>query len=178
MPAVSPSMWPTTAWAVAAGGVGGAAGVGGGGGPGGGGASTASGGGGGWRHRRHAGAGRRPRRHRRGGAASGRWLPGPRPPAGALVISVVIADDQALVRGGFRALLDAQPDVTVAGEAADGDAAVRLALEVRPDVVLMDIRMPGVDGLTATRRIAEDDRLAGVKVVILSTFDLDEYVFE
>jgi DNA-binding NarL/FixJ family response regulator len=94
------------------------------------------------------------------------------------VISVVLADDQALVRGGFRALLDAQADIVVKGEAADGEEAVRLALEHRPDVVLMDIRMPGVDGLEATRRIAEDDRLAGVKVVILSTFDLDEYVFE
>jgi len=94
------------------------------------------------------------------------------------MISVVIADDQALVRAGFRSLLDAQDDITVAGEAADGDAAVSLALEHRPDVVLMDIRMPGVDGLTATRRIADDDRLAGVKVVILTTFDLDEYVFE
>ncbi len=94
------------------------------------------------------------------------------------MISVVIADDQALVRAGFRALLDAQDDIAVAGEAADGEAAVRLALEHRPDVVLMDIRMPGVDGLDATRRIAGDDRLAGVKVVILTTFDLDEYVFE
>ncbi len=90
----------------------------------------------------------------------------------------MIADDQALVRGGFRALLDAQPDIAVVGEAADGDEAVRLALEHRPDVVLMDIRMPGVDGLSATRRIADDERLADVKVVILTTFDLDEYVFE
>ena len=94
------------------------------------------------------------------------------------MISVVIADDQALVRGGFKALLDAQDDIVVTGEAADGEAAVRLAVQLRPDVVLMDIRMPGVDGLAATRRIAGDYRLAGVKVVILTTFDLDEYVFE
>lgn len=94
------------------------------------------------------------------------------------MITVVVADDQALVRSGFRALLDAEDDVTVVGEAADGEAALRLALEHRPDVVLMDIRMPGVDGLEAIRRIAADDRLAGVRVVILTTFDLDEYVFE
>jgi DNA-binding NarL/FixJ family response regulator len=94
------------------------------------------------------------------------------------MISVVIADDQALVRGGFRALLDAQDDITVVGEAANGDEALRLALELQPDVMLMDIRMPVVDGLVATRRIAEDPRLAAVKVVILTTFDLDEYVFE
>jgi DNA-binding NarL/FixJ family response regulator len=94
------------------------------------------------------------------------------------VISVVIADDQALVRGGFRALLDAQDDISVVGEAADGDEAVRLAAELRPDVVLMDIRMPGADGLSATRRIVEDGALSDVRVVILTTFDLDEYVFE
>jgi DNA-binding NarL/FixJ family response regulator len=94
------------------------------------------------------------------------------------VITVVIADDQALVRGGFRALLDAQDDIDVVGEASNGDEAVRLAIEHKPDVVLMDIRMPGEDGLSATRRIAEDERLSHVKVVILTTFDLDEYVFE
>jgi DNA-binding NarL/FixJ family response regulator len=94
------------------------------------------------------------------------------------MISVVIADDQALVRGGFRALLDAQDDIAVAGEAANGEEAIRLALELRPDVMLMDIRMPIVDGLVATRLIADDERLADVKVVILTTFDLDEYVFE
>ena len=94
------------------------------------------------------------------------------------MISVVIADDQALVRGGFRSLLEAQDDITVVGEAADGAEAFRLALEHKPDVVLMDIRMPGVDGLEATRRIAGDERLADVKIVILTTFDLDEYVFE
>jgi len=94
------------------------------------------------------------------------------------MISVVIADDQALVRAGFRSLLDAQNDINVVGEAANGDEAVQLALEKLPDVVLMDIRMPLVDGLVATRRIVEDKRLESVKVVILTTFDLDEYVFE
>ena len=94
------------------------------------------------------------------------------------MIDVVLADDQSLVRAGFRALLDAQPDIRVVAEAADGDEVVRLALEHRPDVVLMDIRMPGVDGLTATRRIADDERLADVRVIVLTTFDLDEYVFE
>jgi DNA-binding NarL/FixJ family response regulator len=94
------------------------------------------------------------------------------------VIRVLIADDQALVRAGFRALLDAQDDVEVVGEASDGEEALRLARTRTPDVVLMDIRMPGLDGLAATRAIAEDERLAGVRVVILTTFDLDEHVYE
>jgi DNA-binding NarL/FixJ family response regulator len=94
------------------------------------------------------------------------------------VIRVLLADDQALVRAGFRALLDAQPDITVVGEAGDGAEAVRLATSAKPDVVLMDIRMPGTDGLEATRRIAADPALAGAKVLILTTFDEDEHVFE
>ena len=94
------------------------------------------------------------------------------------MISVVLADDQALVRAGFRSLLDAQPDIDVVGEADNGEQAVALAREHRHDVVLMDIRMPGMDGLAATKRIVDDSRLDGVHVVILTTFDLDEYVFE
>jgi len=94
------------------------------------------------------------------------------------VIRVLIADDQALVRAGFRALLDAEPDIEVVGEASDGAHAVRLARQVRPDLVLMDIRMPGVDGLAATRQIAADPELSGVRIVVLTTFELDEYVAE
>jgi DNA-binding NarL/FixJ family response regulator len=94
------------------------------------------------------------------------------------VISVLLADDQALVRAGFRALLNAEPDIRVVAEAADGREAVALARQTRPDVVLMDIRMPGVDGLAATKRITADPALAGIRVVILTTFELDEYVFE
>jgi DNA-binding NarL/FixJ family response regulator len=94
------------------------------------------------------------------------------------MIRVLLADDQALVRAGFRALLNAEDDITVVAEAADGLEAVRQAQETHPDVVLMDIRMPGVDGLEATRRIAADAALAGTRVVILTTFELDEYVFE
>ena len=93
-------------------------------------------------------------------------------------IRVVLADDQALVRAGFRSLLDAQEGVEVVGEAGTGDEAVRLASELVPDVVLMDIRMPGMDGLAATRAIAVDRRLAAVRIVVLTTFGLDEYVFE
>ncbi|MDT0300790.1 response regulator transcription factor [Streptomonospora wellingtoniae] len=91
--------------------------------------------------------------------------------------TVVLADDQTLVRAGFRSMLEGEDDISVAAEAGDGEEAVRAARSERPDVVLMDIRMPGTDGLEATRRIAADDALRGVKVVILTTFDLDEYVY-
>jgi len=94
------------------------------------------------------------------------------------VIRVLLADDQALVRAGFRALLDAQDGIEVVGEAGDGEAAIRAARNLAPDLVLMDIRMPGLDGLAATKAIAGDDRTAGVRIIILTTFDLDEYVFE
>jgi len=94
------------------------------------------------------------------------------------MIRVLLVDDQELVRAGFRALLDAQPGIEVIGEAGDGERAVRLAAELTPDVVLMDIRMPVRDGLEATRMISEDPALSRIRVVILTTFELDEYVFE
>jgi len=90
---------------------------------------------------------------------------------------VLLADDHGLVRAGFRALLNAQPDIEIVGEAADGAHAVELARRRRPDLVLMDIRMPRMDGLEATRRITTDPALTGTRVVVLTTFGLDEYVF-
>ena len=95
-----------------------------------------------------------------------------------MTIRVVLADDQALIRSGFRVLIDSAEDLEVVGEAATGDDAVRLARSTRADVVLMDIRMPGTDGIAATRAITDDDDLAGVKVVVLTTFETDAYVIE
>ena len=93
------------------------------------------------------------------------------------MIHVAVVDDQALVRAGFEMLLDSAPDLDVVGSAADGAAAIDLVVRTRPDVVLMDVRMPVMDGLEATRRILSDDRCADVRVLILTTFDLDEYVY-
>ncbi len=93
-------------------------------------------------------------------------------------IRVVVADDQTLVRAGFRLLVDSAADLEVVGEAVDGAEAVALARRERPEVVLMDIRMPRMDGLEATRQISADELLAGVRILILTTFDLDEYVYQ
>lgn len=94
------------------------------------------------------------------------------------MIRVALADDQALVRSGFSVLLGSADDITIVGEAGDGAEAVELVSRERPDVVLMDIRMPEVDGLEATRRIIRNEALASTRIVILTTFDLDEYVFD
>jgi DNA-binding NarL/FixJ family response regulator len=94
------------------------------------------------------------------------------------VIRVLLADDQKLIRAGFRVLLESAADVEVVGEAVNGEEALALARAERPDVIMMDIRMPEVDGLEATRRIAADGDLAGVKVVILTTFETDDYVYQ
>ena len=135
------------------------------------------------RDRRHARAGRDLRRHGRRRDASARRLPGRCVPAcragrggeGGVSIGVVVADDQAIVRAGFRLLIDSEPDMTVLGEAADGAEAVAAARRTTPDVVLMDIRMPVMDGVAATRLIAAGE--TRLRVLILTTFDLDEYVF-
>ena len=94
------------------------------------------------------------------------------------MIRVAIIDDQQLVRAGLRALLERAADITVVGEAADGEDALALCRQVRPDVVLMDVRMPGVDGIEATRRIAAAADLGGVRVVVLTTFDTDAHLFD
>ena len=94
------------------------------------------------------------------------------------MIRVVLADDQLLVRGGFRVLLDGEPDIEVVAEASDGLEAIELVRSTLPDVVLMDIRMPGLDGIEATRRIVADPELGAVRVVVVTTFELDEYVFD
>jgi DNA-binding NarL/FixJ family response regulator len=94
------------------------------------------------------------------------------------MITVLLADDQRLVRAGFRSILDDEDDITVVAEAGDGGQAVLACQQLRPDVVLMDIRMPGMDGLEAARRILADRRLDPVKVVILTTFDVDDYVYQ
>ncbi|MEV3909327.1 MULTISPECIES: response regulator transcription factor [Streptomyces] len=95
-----------------------------------------------------------------------------------MTIRVLLADDQALLRSAFRVLVDSEPDMEVVGEASDGAEAVRLTRQERADVVLMDIRMPGTDGLAATRMISEDPGLAHVRVVILTTFEVDDYVVQ
>jgi DNA-binding NarL/FixJ family response regulator len=134
------------------------------------------------RDRGDARAGDRAPRIARRGSVAGRRLPRAGPTAalagGRAMIRVVLADDQELVRAGFQALLDAQDGISVIGAAADGREAVELARKLKPDVILMDIRMPVLDGLQATNEIASDGRLNNVRILILTTFELDEYVFD
>ncbi|MGA8116971.1 MAG: response regulator transcription factor [Actinocatenispora sp.] len=94
------------------------------------------------------------------------------------MIGVLVADDQDLVRIGLRALIEAEDDMRLVGEAADGLAAIEVARRTRPDIILMDVRMPGVDGIEATRRLATDATMTGTRVIVLTTFELDEYVFD
>ena len=133
------------------------------------------------RPHRHAGTGDRARRPAPRGTARWRRLPGPSrvSRAGRIVtaIRVLLADDQALIRSGIRSLLDAEDDIEVVAEAADGKQAVALAAEHRPDIALVDIQMPVLDGIEATRQIVADERLERVRVVILTNFGLDEYIF-
>src|SRR5205823_3627801 len=93
-----------------------------------------------------------------------------------MTIRVLLCDDQALVRSGFRMILDARPDLEVVGEAEDGLRAVELAAELQPDVILMDVRMPNLDGVEATRRLTQSG--AAARVIVLTTYDLDEYVYQ
>jgi DNA-binding NarL/FixJ family response regulator len=112
-----------------------------------------------------------------GSAVSPRDAHAPDGPERAAGLRVLLADDQAMVRGGFRLILESQPGITVAAEAADGIRAVALARELRPDVCLVDIRMPGMDGLKVTRALAGPDVASPLRVVIVTTFDTDEYVY-
>lgn len=95
-----------------------------------------------------------------------------------MAVRVVLVDDQQMVRTGFRMILESEPGIEVVGEAADGDEALRVAEWARPDVVLMDVQMPGVDGITATRTILDSERAAGTRVLILTTFERDDYLFD
>ena len=128
---------------------------------------------------RHAGTGDRARRPAPRRTPGRRRLPGVRraPRSGTVVIRILLADDQALIRSGIRSLLEAEDDIEVVAEAADGRQAVILAAEHRPDIALVDIQMPVLDGLQATRQIVADKRLDGVRVVILTNYGLDEYIF-